>query len=362
MATGDKRQGGQPLVFHYISDTTNIAKLPLKKLLAHTKTKMELTTYLAQKILHAIPEKLCFVVAFGNQCRGTHQDMSHLDSEQEEADTKLLLHSLDVTNSGATSIHICSPDTDVFVLSLRRYHDLCQDTSFVTGTGTKHRVIPLKPIVQAIGESKVAALPAFHALTGADNTGSLAGKGNLTCGKAFKAADHDIIKAMTDLGTNKTPSEVTLAGVEKFVCKIYQLQTSISKVSDLRWWLFKKKQEQSERLPPTPDALRQATLRAHYQLMVWNSDTVANPELPSPDGYGWKLDDEEWVPIMTEQLPAPNAVLHLVKCACAESKCATNRCSCRKAGLNCTDLCSCSDRDDDGCENMEDEHEGVVGD
>ena len=65
---------------------------------------------------------------------------------------------------------------------------------------------------------------------------------------------------------------------------------------------------------------------------------------------------------MTEQLPAPNVVLYLVKCACAKSKCATNRCSCRKAGLNCTYVCSCSDRDDDVCENMEDEHEGVVGD
>ena len=56
--------------------------------------------------------------------------------------------------------------------------------------------------------------------------------------------------------------------------------------------MFKKKQEQSERLPLTPDVLHQVTLRAHYQLMVWNSDTVANPDLPSPDGYGWKKYDD----------------------------------------------------------------------
>ena len=76
------------------------------------------------------------------------------------------------------SIQICSPDTDVFVLSPRRYYDLFQDTSFVTGTGTNHRVIRLNPIVQAIGESIVAALTAFYTHTGADNTGSLAGKEN----------------------------------------------------------------------------------------------------------------------------------------------------------------------------------------
>ena len=32
----------------------------------------------------------------------------------------------------------------------------------------------------------------------------------------------------------------------------------------------------------------------------------------------------------------------------------TNRCQCRKAGLLCTDLCSCSD-DDDECENHQGE-------
>jgi hypothetical protein len=94
--------------------------------------------------------------------------------------------------------------------------------------------------------------------------------------------------------------------------------------------------------------------------MVWNNVTVVNPELPSPDGYGWQLVDKEWVPIMTKQFPAPNAILNLVKCACVKSKCSTNLCCCcRKAGLNCTDLCCCSDSDDDGCEKMEDEHEWI---
>jgi len=50
-----------------------------------------------------------------------------------------------------------------------------------------------------------------------------------------------MITALANLGKNKTPSKVTLAGIEKFVCQIHQLNTSISKVSDLRWWMFKKK-------------------------------------------------------------------------------------------------------------------------
>ena len=44
------RQHGQPTVYYDITDSTIIAKLPLRKLLAHTKTKMELTKYLAKKV------------------------------------------------------------------------------------------------------------------------------------------------------------------------------------------------------------------------------------------------------------------------------------------------------------------------
>ena len=54
--------------------------------------------------------------------------MQYLDSNQEEADTKLLLHAVDATVSGATRIDIILPDTDVIVLALRRYADLCEDT------------------------------------------------------------------------------------------------------------------------------------------------------------------------------------------------------------------------------------------
>jgi hypothetical protein len=87
-------------------------------------------------------------------------------------------------------------------------------------------------------------------------------------------------------------------------------------------------------------------------MLVWNKDTVVNPELPSPQGYGWEFEDKEWHPIMSTQLPAPEAVIQLVKCACAKSRCSTGQCRCRKAGLDCTDLCSCSDSEDE-CENTE---------
>jgi hypothetical protein len=117
------------------------------------------------------------VVAWGTQCRATHVDKSYLNSDHEEADTKLILHAADASPCGATSISINSPDTDVFILAVRRYPDLCPDLTCVTGTGRNHMIIPLGPIYEALGPSRAAALPGLHALSGSDNTGSFAGKG-----------------------------------------------------------------------------------------------------------------------------------------------------------------------------------------
>jgi hypothetical protein len=207
--------------------------------------------------------------------------------------------------------------------------------------------------VTNLGHRKAAALPAFHALSGADNTGSFAGKGKASCWKIFQDASEDIINALVNLGTEEKPSEETLAGIEKFVCQLYMPKTKMSKVKDVRWWLFKKRQAQSERLPPTEDALHHAILRSHYQMMVWNNDKVANPELPSPGDYGWNMINNEWVAVMATEKPAPETVLHLIKCGCTKTRCSTLQCKCKNAGLYCTDLCMCCEQDGDECENSD---------
>ena len=143
-ATRVRRQGGQDPVYYWITDSTHIGKVPMKKLLSHNKTKMELTEYLARKALdHAESFGKRLVAAWGTACEATHKNVAHLRSTQEEADTKILLHAVDADAHGATEINIHSPDTDVFILSLRRYPQLCHETNFITGTGQRYRVIKL---------------------------------------------------------------------------------------------------------------------------------------------------------------------------------------------------------------------------
>ena len=268
-----------------------LMQVPMKRLLAHVSTKDELTQYLASKTLEKGRQNgLHVVVAWSSKCRATHKDMAYLDSDQEEADTKILLHAVDATASGAKSIKIFSPDTDVFVLALRRYPELCADTSFVTGRGQHHRNIQLRPIFRALGAARTAALPGFHAWSGADVTGNFAFKGKLECWKAFLQADEDCVTALADLGSTILPTAGMFYAIEKLVCQLYLPKTKISSLKDLRWLLFRRKQAESERLPPTQAALREAIKRAHYQAMIWANDKVPNPDLPSPENYGWKKD------------------------------------------------------------------------
>jgi len=48
----------------------------------------------------------CVVLAWGSQCKATQRNMNYLERNQEEADTKLLLHAVDATACGASSIAI----------------------------------------------------------------------------------------------------------------------------------------------------------------------------------------------------------------------------------------------------------------
>ena len=60
-------------------------------------------------------------------------------------------------------------------------------------------------------------------------------------------------------------------------------------------------------------------------------------ELEATD-WGWKEQDNKLIPIMTDMPPAPQSLLELVRCGC-KGGCASNRCTCRKHGLECSPMC-----------------------
>ena len=119
------------------------------------------------------------------------------------------------------------------------------------------------------------------------------------------------------------------------------------------------KQANSYKLPPTRAALNKSILRTYHQAIVWNNYIEPNPNIPSPSNYGWKMESDQWVPIMTSEDPASLSVLKVTQCNCVKSHCDSARCSCRQGGVNCTDLCGCYNNEE-SYSNMDHENKDIT--
>ena len=116
------------------------------------------------------------VVAWRTRCKASFSDKAYMSSEEEKADTKLLLHAKDAVDCDATNVHIFSPDPNVLISAIRRYPELCLDTNFVTRVGEHRRTIKVGDVYSALGPSIADALPGLHSLSECDTTGCFAGK------------------------------------------------------------------------------------------------------------------------------------------------------------------------------------------
>ena len=106
------------------------------------------------------------------------------------------------------------------------------------------------------------------------------------------SANEEMVEAFCELSSSKEISEKTFQNLEKFICKLYAPSTKAKDLYELRWQLFSKRQADGENLPPTQESLKQVIYRAHFQALIWQNDIVPNPDIPSPENYGWKL--EKW--------------------------------------------------------------------
>ena len=220
--------------------------------------------------------------------------------------------------------------------------------SFFVPASGEH--VSIRSIYNSLGELKSLALPGFHAISGCDTTGCLNGKGKLSYWKVFEAASDEQLVAFAELGKNPEITSDIVDQIEQYTCKIYQFNTKSSSLAELRWSMFTTKQAIGERLPPTRDSLIPAVKRANFQSLIWAQDEKPKPVIPSPQGYGWSIEDGQLVPVKCEISCAPESLLELVKCSCVKSKCRPP-CRCLSNNIPCTEMCACKS-DEDNCDNV----------
>ena len=191
-----------------------------------------------------------------------------MESDHEEAETRLLLHAHHVSTDYPQVI-VQSPDTDVAVICVHKYSVMtCQKLGFLTGVNNRRRYIPIHDIVSAIGPDICKVLPALHALTGCYSTSTLRGIGKKTSfRKLLRAKDHQTnISQLEDV---IPPTESTIHACEQFVCSLYTTSNTAGKTADeVRYWMFCQKRPKTECLPPTSDSRCLHINQANYQAFI----------------------------------------------------------------------------------------------
>lgn len=283
-------------------------------------------------------------VVHGSKCHKIHiynngrivTEVQELESDHEEADTRLLLHARHATDELYDTVIIRSPDTDVAVIALSLLSRLDSNVYFLTGIRNRTRVIDLKKLANDLSPSICSALIGLHVFTGCDSITSFYGKGKK---KPYSTAvDHEpFLTAFSELGTEFTLKPTLMPLLEGYVCRLYGHGTS--DVNHVRYKIFcTSKSEQS--MPPTRDALEQHCLRANYQAAIHRRAMVQFINAPSPVGHGWQMENDELSYKWMTQPPAPDILLEVVQCSC-KTGCESGKCSCAKSKVNCTDMCKC---------------------
>lgn len=325
--------------------------MSLKELLSASSTKKKLTCLLGQGLLEYFSRDSSFqlVVVYDTFIKGHDFEEEHT---HEEADT-LIPHQVLASAAKGASREICvwSPDTDVLLLlvDLVSCERIAAPTSlkFSTGKGTKKREIDIFERVQVIGCHKCQGLLGLHNFSGADWGGKFVGKSKKTWVNAYLKLDDDdpAIDCFRELDEGSIPHELIngelpalVKALERFVCRVYS-SSGPTTLPSLRWELFRSKNLEGEMLPPTRGALLPHILRANYITMRDKSYQTTCPHLPPIEENGWNLENGGYVPVTCLALPAPRAVLELIKCGCKAG--CRGRCSCLNNYLPCTPLCKC---------------------
>ena len=170
---------------------------------------------------------------------------------------------------------------------------------------------------------------------------SFAGKGKKTAfdtWMSFNAATEVFARLVT---RPTSLDNVCMSVLDSYVVLMYDRGSDETTVDSARKHMFTSKARSIDAIPPTRAALLQHARRATYQGgHVWGQAQVRDPDLPSPESWGWSKNPTRGLEPMWTLLPeAAVSCSELLRCGCKKG--CRGLCKCVKANLKCTSLCHC---------------------
>ena len=170
---------------------------------------------------------------------------------------------------------------------------LCNRTLFHAGSGKDVRSTDVKNAYGSIGSKLAKALLGYYAFSGSDFTFTFNEKSKLATWRHFNGSSDDALDAFK---------------LQTYVMNLYceKRPSSIKTIGELRWYMFTKRQLESEKHPPTESAIRKKVMRSHYVANIWIQAEKYHMGYLNPIEYGWaRTGDGFLTPELTDLPPAP---------------------------------------------------------
>ena len=152
--------------------------------------------------------------------------IQHLRSDQEEADTRILLHALDATQRGATSITIQSPDLGFQDTLSRRYSDCWKRR--------KMKKYSIRPTLRGGWRRTCEGFNLAFTLFQDVIRQTLSVEKEVSCWNTLKKEERSVLYAFSSLGKAlSTDPDDIYTMLEHFVCKLYIPSTQLRTIGEV---------------------------------------------------------------------------------------------------------------------------------
>ena len=222
--------------------------------------KVELFKYLSGEVMQWFHSGGDIYITMSNGTTVGHvgpgEDMKTV-CNQEEADTRIILHIIHALNSGFSSILIKTSDSDVIVIlihHLQHFDTINAGCNIMLNYGIRktQRVINIRELAYALGVQRNAALPLFVTLTRCDSTSAMKGRSKRMCFSAWKKCSPRVTECVTECMVDSSfqplQMDAKFDALEELFIQIYS-GGQASSINQVRKTIFCLRNQNVEMIP-----------------------------------------------------------------------------------------------------------------